>query len=47
MDTDQTPGSGSEETPAGGDVRGLMDQAARAYMDGDYDAAVGAWQEPL
>lgn len=47
MDTDQTPGLESEEAPVASDVRRLMDQAARAYMDGDYNAAVGAWQEIL
>ncbi|MCZ6833012.1 MAG: hypothetical protein O7F11_04635 [Acidobacteria bacterium] len=47
MDTNQTPGPESEETPEDSDIRNLMDRAAQAYMDGDYSVAVGAWREIL
>ena len=47
MDTNQTPGPESEETPVDGDIRNLMDRAVRAYMDGDYSTAMGAWREIL
>jgi tetratricopeptide (TPR) repeat protein len=39
-DDQKTPDSGSQ-------VRPLLDEAARAYMSGDYDAAVAAWQSVL
>ena len=47
MDTNETPSSEDQTNFDGGAVRQLLDQAARAYMDGDYGAAVGAWQGVL
>ncbi len=47
MDTNQTPGPESEETPVDSDIRNLMDRAVRAYMDADYSAAMGSWREIL
>jgi tetratricopeptide (TPR) repeat protein len=47
VDTSEIPQPDTGPSTDGGDVRLLLDQAARAYMDGDYSAAVGSWREVL
>lgn len=47
MDTSEIPQPEAGPSDDGGAVRRLLDQAARAYMDGNYPAAMEAWQEVL
>jgi tetratricopeptide (TPR) repeat protein len=47
VDTSEIPQPENGPTEDGGVVRRLLDQAARAYMDGNYSAALEAWQAVL
>jgi tetratricopeptide (TPR) repeat protein len=47
VDTSENPQPEAGPSDDGGAVRRLLDQAARAYMDGNYPVAIESWQEVL